>query len=185
VVTVREREPVARMMVQSGGEPPRLWLVAGDGVVFEGAGYPTAVLKRLLWLDGVRLRRSADHGFEPIGEMCRTAELLRTAQALVPELFEGWQVVSLAAFASDHEIKVRSAQIPEIVFDVGREFPQQLGRLDYIVDFLRTKGGLPMQRIDLSLGGQVPVELGEAVPLKSARISLPKTASQTKPRRDF
>ncbi len=185
VVAVREREPVARMMVQSAGGPPRLWLVAGDGVVFDGAGYEPAALNRLLWLDGVRLRRSADHGFEPIAEMRRTAELIRTAQALVPELFTGWQVVSLAAFASDHEITVRSNLIPEIVFDVGREFPKQLARLDYIVDFMRTKGSPPLQRVNLSLGGQVPVELGEAAPLKPARASLPKTTSQPKQRRDF
>ena len=184
-VTVQEREPVARIMVQSRGEAPRVQLVAGDGVVFDGVGYEPAVLNRLLWLDGVRLRRSANHGFEPIAEMRRTAELLRTAEALVPELFAGWQVVSLARFASDHEITVRSNLIPETVFDVRREFPQQLARLDYILDFLRTKGAPPLQRIDLALGEQVPVELQETAPLKPARVAPRKTASQPKQRRDF
>jgi cell division protein FtsQ len=184
-VSVREREPVARMMVQSASEPPRLWLVASDGVVFDGAGYETAALQRLLWLDGVPLRRSANHGFEPIAEMRRTAELLRTARALVPDLVTGWQVVSLAAFASDHEITVRSALVPEIVFDAGREFSPQLARLDYIVDFMRTKGALPVQRIDLALGGQVPVEMQEAGSLKSARVSPLNKASQSKLKRDF
>ena len=184
-VAVQEREPVARMMVQSRGEPPGVRLVAADGVIFEGAGYEPAVLNRLPWLDGVRLRRSANHGFEPIAEMRRTAELLRTAEALVPELFAGWQVVSLARFASDHEITVRSSTIPETVFDVRREFPQQLARLDYIVDFLKTKGAPPMQRIDLALGDQVPVELQENAPLKPARVAPVKKASQPKQRRDF
>ena len=184
-VTLQEREPVVRMMVQVGGAEPGERLVAADGVIYEGAGYEPAVLNRLPWLGGVRLRRSANHGFEPLAEMRRTAELLRTAQALVPELFAGWQVVSLAGFASDHEITVRSSLIPEIVFDVRREFPQQLARLDYVVDFLRTKGAPPMQRIDLALGGQVPVELQETNPLKPARVAPRKTTFQPKQRRDF
>ena len=184
-VTLQEREPVARMRVQSGAEPPCERLVAADGVVFEGVGYEPALLNRLPWLGGVRLRRSTNHGFEPIAEMRRTAELLRTAQALVPELFAGWQVVSLAGFASDHEITVRSSLIPEIVFDVRGEFPQQLARLDYIVDFLRTKGAPPMQRIDLALGEQVPVELQETAPLKPAAGAPRKTVFQPKQRRDF
>jgi hypothetical protein len=93
--------------------------------------------------------------------------------------------VSLARFASDHEITVRSSTIPETVFDVRREFPQQLARLDYIVDFLKTKGAPPMQRIDLALGDQVPVELQETAPLKPARVAPVKKASQPKQRRDF
>ena len=184
-VTVQERTPVARLMVQGKGDSPRLRLAARDGVVYEGVGYEPAVLERLPWLAGVQLRRSATHGFEPIAEMERTADLLRAAQAMVPELFAGWQVVSLARFASDQEILVRSTVIPEIVFDVRDEFPRQLARLDYIVDFLRSKGAPPLQRIDLALGGQVPVELQETAPLRPARASPRETASQPKPRRDF
>jgi POTRA domain, FtsQ-type len=184
-VTLQEREPVARMMVQSGGAPPAERLVAADGVVFEGVGYLPSVLNRLPWLGGVRLRRSANHGFEPIEEMRRTAELLRTAQASVPGLFAGWQVVSLARFASDHEIAVRSNLIPEIVFDARREFFPQLAQLDYIVDLLRTQGAPPLQRIDLTLGDQVPVELQDAAALKAASAVPRKTVFQPKQRRDF
>jgi len=39
-------------------------------------------------------------------------------------------VVSLARFASDQEILVRSTLIPEIVFDVRDEFPRQTGAVD-------------------------------------------------------
>ena len=154
VVAVQERAPVARLMAQVDGEAPRLRLVARDGVVYEGVGYEPAALDRLPWLDGVRLRRSAKSGIEPIAEMERTAQLLQTAESLVPKLFSGWQVVSLA-------------------------------RLDYIVDFLKTKGAPPMQRIDLALGDQVPVELQETAPLKPARVAPVKKASQPKQRRDF
>jgi cell division protein FtsQ len=185
VVAAQERVPVARVMAQVDDEPARLRLVARDGTVFEGVGYEEAALEKLPWLDGVHLRRSARHGIEPIAEMVRTAELLQTARRMVPELFSGWQVVSLARMASDQEILVRSTLIPEIVFDVRDEFPRQLARLDYIIDFLRTKGAPPLQRIDLALGGQVPVELQEAAPLKPAHVPPRKPVSQPKQRRDL
>ncbi len=184
-VAVQERTPVARLMVQVNGDPPRLRLVARDGVVYEGVGYEPAMLERLPWLAGVQLRRSSTHGFEPVAGMERTADLLRAAQTMVPELFAGWRVVSLARFASDQEITVRSTLIPEILFDVRDEFPRQLARLDYIVDFLRSRGAPPLQRIDLALGGQVPVELQDLAPLKPARVSPSGTTSQPKQRRDF
>lgn len=186
VVAAQERVPVARLMAQVDDEPARLRLVARDGTVFEGVGYEPAALEKLPWLDGVHLRRSAQHGIQPITEMGRTAELLQTAGRLVPDLFSGWQVVSLARMDSDQEILVHSTLIPDIVFDARDEFPRQLARLDYIVDFLRTKGAPSLQRIDLALGGQVPVELQEAVPLKPARVAPHKTVSQpNKQRRDL
>jgi hypothetical protein len=184
-VAVQERVPVARLMVQVGGESPRLRLVARDGVVYEGVGYEPVTLDRLPWLDGVRLRRTAKNSFEPLAGMERTAELLQTARVLIPDLVAGWRVVSLARYASDQEIIVRSAMVPEIVFDVRDEFPRQLARLDYIVDFLRSKGAPPLQRIDLALGGQVPVELQDAAPAKPARVAPRQPVSQPKKRRDF
>ena len=185
VVTVQERSPVARVMVQIGGASPQLRLVARDGVVYESAGYERAVLERLPWLDGVRLRRTARSGFEPIAGMERTAGLLSAAQGLVPLLCADWQVVSLARLASDQEIIVRSRIIPEIIFDAQGDFPRQLAKLDYIVESLKTHGAPPMKRVNLALGGQVPVELQESAPLKPARSALPKTTSQPKQRRDF
>ena len=143
------------------------------------------MLERLPWLDGVKLRRSSKTGIEPIAEMDKAARLLQTAQSLVPDLFSGWQVVSLARLASDDQILVHSKAIPEIVVDARREFPLQLARLGYIVDFLHSKGAPPLQRIDLALGGQVPVELQETVPLKPAGGPPHKTVSQPKQRRDF
>ncbi|MFA5058006.1 MAG: FtsQ-type POTRA domain-containing protein, partial [Opitutaceae bacterium] len=103
-VTVEERTPVARLMVQAGEGSPRLRLAARDGVVYEGVGYERAALERLPWLAGLQLRRAAKGGFEPIEGMERIAELLTAAGGLVPQLCAGWQVVSLARLASDQEI---------------------------------------------------------------------------------
>ena len=189
VVTVQERTPVARLMVQVGEMSPRLLLAARDGVVYEGTGYAPAALDLLPWLDGVQLRRTQRRGFEPIAGMDRIAALLTAAQGLVPDLCAGWQVVSLARFASDQEIIVRSREIPEIIFDarvdVREDYPRQLARLNHIVEFLHTRGAPPMQRVNFALGSQVPVELQDTASSTPARSVRPKPASQPKQRSDF
>jgi cell division protein FtsQ len=188
MVTVQERTPVARVMVQIGEASPRMRLVARDGVVYEGVGYERTVLERLPWLDGIQLRRTVKNGFEPIEGMERVAGLLTAAQGLIPLLCADWQVVSLARLASDQEIIVRSREIPEIIFDARDapgNFPRQLAKLAYIVESLKAHDAPPMKRVNLALGGQVPVELQDSTLLKPARSSLPKTTSQPKQRRDF
>jgi cell division protein FtsQ len=185
MVTVQERTPVARVMVQIGEASPRMRLVARDGVVYEGVGYERTVLERLLWLDGIQLRRTAKSGFEPIEGMERVAGLLTAAQGLIPLLCADWQVLSLARLASDQEIIVRSQEIPEIIFEARGDLPRQLAKLAYIVESLKAHDAPPVKRVNLALGGQVPVELQDSTPLKPARSSLPKTTSQPKQRRDF
>jgi cell division protein FtsQ len=185
VVTVRERVPIARIMVQIGGAAPRMQLVAHDGVVYEGAGYGWMVLEQLPWLDGVRLRRASRGGFEPIENMEPITGLLSAAQGLVPQLCAGWQVVSLVRLASDQEIIVRSREIPEIIFDAREDFPRQLAKLDYIVDTLRAHGAPVMARVNLALGSQVPVELQNSTPLTPATLSLSRTTLKPSKKRDF
>jgi cell division protein FtsQ len=184
-VNLRERTPVARVMVRDGAAAPVLRLVARDGVVYEGSGYERSGLERLPWLDGVALRRAAKGGFEPIASMGLVAGLLSAAEGLVPQLSAGWQVVSLARLAGDQEIIVRSREIPEIIFAAEDDYPRQLAKLDYIVDTLRTQGAPPVARVNLALGGQVPVALQETLRLAPARPALSPTISQPRQRRDF
>jgi len=185
VVAVRERTPVARLMVQAGGAAPALRLAAADGVVYEGSGYKDAALARLPWLDGVALRRTAKGGFEPIERMDLVARLLGAAEGLLPRQFAGWQVVSLARLADDGEIVVRTREIPEIVFSAGEDYARQLAKLDYIEETLRTHGAPPVARVNLALGGQVPVALQESIRLTPARTDPSAPPSPTRQRRDF
>jgi len=186
VVGVEERVPVVRVMGQADSGPPRELLVARDGVAFAGTGYEAAALERLPWLDGIELRRTPRHAFEPIPGMEPVAQLLAAGNALVPQLAAGWQVVSLARFASDQEIIVRSRDIPEIIFDAQAPFPHQLAKLAYIVESLRTHGNPPMARVDFAVGNQVPVELRAAETLPAGHPSLlSPPSSPNRPRRDF
>ncbi len=185
VVNVRERTPVARLMVQAGGSAPALWLAAADGVVYEGCGYEASGLARLPWLDGVALRRAARGGFEPIERMDLVARLLGSAEGLVPQLFAGWEVVSLARLAGDGEIVVRSREIPEVIFSADEDYARQLAKLDYIVDNLRAHGAPPVARVDLALGSQVPVALQDTPRLAPPRTAVAQTPSQPGQRRDF
>ncbi len=185
LVTVQERTPVARLMVQAGGGAPALRLAAADGVVYEGVGYEPAGLARLPWLDGIALRRAAPGGFEPIERMDLVARLLSAAEGLVPELCAGWEVVSLARLPGDGEIVVRSREIPEIIFMADGDYARQLAKLDYIVDNLRAHGAPPVASVNLALGGQVPVALQDAPRLAPARAAAAATPSQPRQRRDF
>jgi cell division protein FtsQ len=157
-VLVEERSPVARVMAQVGGDAPTAFLVARDGVVFAGAGYDQALLNTLPYLDGVALKRASGK-FEPIAGMDTVAELLGTAHANIPQLYRGWQVVSLARLATDGEIIVRSQQIAEITFGTREDFFTQVAKLDQIAEEAKVHAdGARLRSVNLAVGGsQVPV----------------------------
>ena len=156
-VTLRERQPVLRINVQVGNSGTRRMLVARDGVVFEGFGYEPSRLARLPFLDGVRLAHNRFGGFLPVEGMEEVANLLQAAENAAPLLYADWEVISLARLGIYDEIVVKSRTIPEVVVSRKLDFTQQLARLDYIADYARTQPEAVVQRIDLSLGGDVPV----------------------------
>jgi hypothetical protein len=158
VVTLQERLPVARVRAQFRSHEVQDLLVAADGEVYEGFGYDGLLLASLPYLDGVRLVRT-ERGFRPIAGMEHVARLLHAAQYEAEHLYRTWRVLSLARLADHHEIVVRTRDIPEIVFNRRDDLVRQLARLDYIVDFVRSQPGAALQRVDLSHGAQVPVEL--------------------------
>lgn len=180
VVSIQERTPVLRAIVQEAGGNPRSLLVARDGVAYEGAGYDGLMINALPFLDGVKLVRNRG-GFRPVEGMAEVSDLISAAQNNAPHLFRGWRVVSLARLKDYNEIVVRTRDIPEIVFNRREDFTRQLARLDYIVDYTRTQSEATVQKVDLSIGSQVPVELQAAQFLK--KTSTKPTNRNT--RRDF
>lgn len=180
VVSLQERAPVLRAIVQEAGEAPRSLLIARDGVAYEGTGYDSLMTNALPFLDGVKLERSRD-GFVPVEGMAEVSDMISAAQNNAPHLFRSWRVVSLARLREYNEIVVRSRDIPEIVFNRREDFTRQLARLDYIVDYTRIQSEATVQKVDLSIGSQVPVELQAAQFLK--KTSTKPTNRNT--RRDF
>lgn len=158
VATLQERTPVARVQASDGRQAPKQWLVAKDGVVYEGWNYDPALLAALPWLDGIRLVR-AGAGFEPIAGMADVAALLATAQYQAPHLYREWLIISLARLAGSDEIVVKAQDIPEIVFTRKHAFFKQVAQLDYIIDRAHDLPEPGLQSVNLALEGQVPVRL--------------------------
>ncbi len=162
VVTLEERSPVLRVRAQgSDGREARLF-VARDGFVFSGDNYDETFVGSLPWLAGVNLTRDlSGRGFARLDGLAAVADLLGTARSSAPSLARDFQVVSLARFARDGVILVRTPEVAEIAFGSAEGFYQQIARLDYILDELRVRsqaGAAPIRSINLAVGGrQVPV----------------------------
>ena len=182
-VTLRERIPVLRVSVRAPSGEPCTMLVARDGVVFAGQGYEAARLTVLPYLDGVRLTHNRYGGYLPVEGMEDVANLLQAAQNSAPLLYAEWKVVSLARLIAYDEIVVKTRRIPEIVLSRKIDFTQQLARLDYIADYARTQPEAVVQRVDLSLGGDVPVAFDSAASRLLPASSVKSSTSRT--RRDL
>jgi hypothetical protein len=180
VVSIQERTPVLRAIVQETGAAPRSLLIARDGVAYDGIGYDSLMTNALPFLDGVKLTRGPD-GFNPVEGMREVSDMISAAQNNAPHLFRSWRVVSLARLHDYDEIVVRTREIPEIVFNRREDFTRQLARLDYIVDYSRTGSDASVRKVDLSIGSQVPVELEAVQFAKKASL---KPINRTT-RRDF
>lgn len=178
-VSLRERLPILRVNVRTPSGQPSTLLVARDGVVFAGQGYEPARLATLPFLDGVRLAHNEYGGFRPVAGMEDVANLLQAAQNAAPLLYADWRVVNLSRYALYGELLVKTRRIPEIVLSRKIDFTQQLARLDYIADYARTQPEAVVQRVDLSLGGDVPVAFENAdsrlLPASSVKPSPSRT----------
>ncbi len=154
-VKLSERSPVARVMAQIGSEPPHPYLIARDGVVFDGVGYDSHLLESLPWLDGVKLTKS-DGEFLPVERMDVVADLLGKAKLEAEHLYRTWQIVSMERLETDGELLVKSADIATIRFSVTEDFFRQLARLDTLLDTARARTDQPLREVNLAIGAQVP-----------------------------
>jgi hypothetical protein len=103
-----------------------------------------------------------------------------------PSLARDFKIVSLARFAGDGIILVRTSEVAEIAFGSAEGFYPQIARLDYILDELRMRtqaGGAPIRSINLAVGGrQVPVAFDPPpVPETRQSNSIPAPAAPTRP----
>jgi cell division protein FtsQ len=155
VVTIRERAPVARVMAAlDRAAPPESLLVGNDGVVFRGRGHDAGTIARLPWLDGIRLTRRGEDGFEPVDGVGRVCDLMLAMRRDAPHFIGRFQVVSLAEAPL---LVVRMPEAREVVFE-ETDLPRQLARLDHILkEHARDAAAPRIERIDLSIAAQVTV----------------------------
>jgi hypothetical protein len=155
IAQITERAPVARVTTEAGGQR-HVFLVARDGIVYDGKGYDQGMLATLPWLDGIELVPQKG-GFRPLAGMTTVADLLATARLEAEHLYASWSVISLAHLDADHQIEVRTKRGPcTIYFSTRDGYFRQLGKLNYIWDQL-TRIPEAKATIDLSLGSDVPV----------------------------
>ena len=156
-VVLAERSPIVRLKAQLGSDAPREFLVARDGTVFVGEGYPVETTDSLPWLGGVRLVREGA-GFLPLSGVDQVADLLATALAHAPRQYSTWRIISLARLSTDGEIVVQSAEASEIIFGTREDFYPQIARLDLILEQTAARPDQPLRRVNLAVGpAQVPV----------------------------
>jgi hypothetical protein len=188
VVTLNERNPVARIQAMDAAGATKVLLVAKDGVIYDGVNYDKTLLASLPWLDGVRLVK-AGTGFAPIEGMADVSALLSMAQLNAPHLYREWLIVSLARLAERDEIVVKAQDVPEIVFSRKRDFFKQIAQLSYVVDETKRAEPAPLVKsINLSIeGGQVFVDVVRAAPsaVAAKNPSLLLQPSQRKPKREL
>ncbi len=159
VVTLQERTPVARVMARIGNAAPVSFMIARDGMVYSGFGYDKGMSEELPFIDGVKLVREGS-GFARISGMEAVADLLGTAQASAPALYRSFKVVSLARFALDRTLTVKSTEVEVITFGSSEDsFYRQLARLDYILEETRQQNiAGQIKSVNLAIGDkQVPI----------------------------
>lgn len=191
-VTLVERTPVLRVRIPQADGRPKTFLVARDGVVYEGFGYAPQRLDEIPYLAGVRIVPRKRGGYQPIDGMDHAAGLVLAAQQHTPDLFRDWTVVNLGRLATHDEIVVRARDVPEIVFTSNDDYAKQLGYLSGVYQRVAVMyRDVPLKRIDLSLSSESSLlDVGRQVPVTFAeRPAQPgeTTSRPTNPRirRDF
>lgn len=154
VVELQERSPIARIRVAPQVHPGELLLIADDGTVYAGAGYPQATLHALPGAIDVPLRRAGSQ-FLPLPHAGAVASLLRGAQAGFPEFYRdlrwvSWKGLGQAETAeATHFIETHGRTLERVRF-APYGFSSQLQRLEAITRLADAEGRLPLLFVDVS-----------------------------------
>lgn len=166
-IEVKERIPVLRMRVAGANDRPELRIVARDGTIYKGVGYPKATLSKLPYVVPYRY---PEGGIKPMRGIDRVADLIDATRRTQPNFYKTWQLVNLKYYTGDPDlpgqvIEVKTSMVPRLIFGTNIDFAQQLDRLAVILNYVQSRGNPAIKRIDLSLQGSA------AVQFESGRIS--------------
>lgn len=166
-IKVKERIPALRIRVAGADGQAVDRIVARDGTLYEGVGYPKATLSKLPFVVPYQY---PEGGIKPILGIETVAQLLDVTRRTQPDFYKTWQIVNLKHYTGDPElpgqiIEVKTSMVPRIIFGANSDFAQQLDRLGVIMNYVQSRGNPAVKRIDLSLQGSA------AVQFESGRIS--------------
>ncbi|NDV63290.1 hypothetical protein G0Q06_12565 [Puniceicoccales bacterium CK1056] len=154
-VEVSERNPILRIRIRDENGEPLVLLLARDGSLYRGFGYPTDALRGLPGATGLKIRRKGD-GYMPVEGIESVARLLEYAKETLPAVSRHWRVVDLGDWNTEDGyrpslVRIKSAHIEELVFSVNG-IEEQIERLAGILEHTqRYQMGQPVF-IDLSYG---------------------------------
>jgi hypothetical protein len=166
-ISVKERIPALRMRVTGANGQVEDRIVARDGTLYKGVGYPKATLSKLPFVVPYQY---PEGGIKPMRGIETVAQLLDATRRTQPNFYKTWQIVNLKHYTGDPElpgqiIEVKTSMVPRIIFGTNIDFAQQLDRLGVIMNYVQNRGNPAVRRIDLSLQGSA------AVQFESGRIS--------------
>lgn len=150
-IRLEERFPVLNLRARDADGTRLRLLVGEDGQVYQGYGYPAAMLAAMPHVEVSQLTRT-DYGFGVLPGFPMVTEFLAAAQKLAPELYHSWRVVSLRKLPL---LEVRSDEIASVTF-YNSDFSGQLEKLQNIVAVMRTADYHQLDVVDLSFDN-VPV----------------------------
>lgn len=138
VVQISERDPVLRVRVRGANGRPQQLLIARDGHVYEGVGYPAETIRRIPGAAGLKLRQDASGVLLPIEGVDEVAEFLEMARRQIPAIARHWRILNLEDWNPEFSyrpslIKIRSAHIEELIFSTSQP-DEQMRRLAAILE---------------------------------------------------
>ena len=159
-IELEERKPLLRMAVDLGnGSPVAVFAVSDDGVVYRPLEGAEAGMKKLPFIDGVKVAAIEDGGTR-IDGVADVAVWMNSAAVLYPEYYADLRVVSLERYAEGEEelgsvLITRGKDFPDVVIRPGSA-GTQIGQLRSSVDWLRREGRQAWV-VDLSIPDEVVI----------------------------
>lgn len=166
-IKVKERIPALRIRVVGADGQSEDRILARDGMLYKGIGYPKATLRKLPFVVPYQY---PEGGVQPMRGIETVAQLLDATRRMQPDFYKTWQIVNLKHYSGDPElpgqiIEVKTSMVPRIIFGRNSDFEKQLDRLGVIMNYVQSRGNPAVKRIDLSL------QASAAVQFESGRIS--------------
>ncbi|MDR2807010.1 MAG: FtsQ-type POTRA domain-containing protein [Puniceicoccales bacterium] len=158
-ITVEERIPLLRLRLHDGKSTHEMFIDA-EGVVFRGETTGDPKHYTIPFLSGITLKKTKGGYYEKVPNLDKVYQLLHIARTKYWPIYTQIEVVSIENLrqrsAPWSKITMRCQCATSIIFK-DNDFDEQLKRLDFILNTPRVHDNLPVERIDLTLGGDAAV----------------------------